>query len=658
MSLFSNIKVGTKLALSSGTAVLLIVASAANQYVSTANIVVAKATLEREQTILDGVVGAELALANLRFDTRSLERVTSRDEIDAVVKQIKTSREHGWQALETPIAIAMKPAVLQDIRTSIKDYEASALRRAEAISAGLSDRPAGTDTGAWVRTLAQKVPSSTFNEITDKAHAAVDQSKTNATGFTKDANLALSDAISRANTIGLSIALLVIAVLLTSAYALFAGIARPIRHMAALMRRLAEGDTSIELPYAGQTDEIGEMAGAVEIFRKGAIANRSLQSSAEEGRVRSDAERVAAQRQAETDASERLSLATAGLAGGLRKLAEGQLNFRLTEPFSPEFEALREDFNSSIAQLDTTIGSVVGAVGAIRTGLGEITVASGDLSQRTEQQAASLEETVAALAEVVRGVNATAEAAGQAQSTAANAQKNAEKGGAIVTQAVQAMSAIEESSDKIGKIIGVIDEIAFQTNLLALNAGVEAARAGEAGRGFAVVAQEVRGLAQRSAEAAKEIKNLISASSVQVEQGVKLVTASGHSLEEIVSGVGEMTEVVSMIAKSAREQASSLREVSTAADQMDKVTQQNAAMVEETTAAAQTLTSETEDLAQLTGRFVTGASSAPSSATRQTNRHRPAARPAAAPRPVVQMRATGTGGAAPKPAGQEDWMDF
>jgi methyl-accepting chemotaxis protein len=167
------------------------------------------------------------------------------------------------------------------------------------------------------------------------------------------------------------------------------------------------------------------------------------------------------------------------------------------------------------------------------------------------------------------------------------------------------MSEIEASSQRIGSIIGVIDEIAFQTNLLALNAGVEAARAGEAGRGFAVVAQEVRGLAQRSAEAAKEIKTLIALSRTQVEAGVDLVTASGRSLEDIVSQVGDVTRTVEGIARAAREQAASLKEVSIAADQMDKVTQQNAAMVEETTAATQNLMRETDDLAGLVDRFET-----------------------------------------------------
>ncbi|WP_152045604.1 methyl-accepting chemotaxis protein [Aureimonas psammosilenae] len=334
-------------------------------------------------------------------------------------------------------------------------------------------------------------------------------------------------------------------------------------------------------------------------------------------------------------------------------LSAGNLTIRIGQAMATEFEQIRQQFNESVGSLEKTIGAVVGATGSISNGLQEINTASSDLSQRTEQQAASLEETVAALSEVVRGVNGTAEAAVSAQGVATTAQKNAEKGGAIVAQAVSAMNEIERSSAEIGKIIGVIDEIAFQTNLLALNAGVEAARAGEAGRGFAVVAQEVRGLAQRSAEAAKEIKDLISTSSAQVEKGVELVSASGRSLDDIVAGVGEMNRVVSDIARSAREQAVSLREVSTAADQMDKVTQQNAAMVEETTAAARTLMEETRSLTELADRFQTN-----SAAPVHSMRRAPAARPTPS-RPVPQLRAMGNGGAAPKatPA-KDDWEEF
>ncbi|BDA82466.1 chemotaxis protein [Aureimonas sp. SA4125] len=426
------------------------------------------------------------------------------------------------------------------------------------------------------------------------------------------------------------------------------GIATPVVAMTEAMRRLAAGDKSIEVPATGRGDEIGLMAGAVEAFKQAAIDQERLAAEAASARAAQASQR---ERQSAIDQSKEEDLRTFvhAVENSFDALSAGDLTVRMDQAVAPEFEPIREKFNASVAELEAAIGGVAGGVATLRTGLAEISVASNDLAQRTEQQAASLEETVAALSEVTTGVNQTAEGAAQAQVGATAAQKNAEKGGEIVAKAVAAMSQIEHSSEEIGKIIGVIDEIAFQTNLLALNAGVEAARAGEAGRGFAVVAQEVRGLAQRSAEAAKEIKALISTSSKQVGEGVELVTASGKSLDAIVTQVAEMSAVVAEIARSAKEQAISLREVSGAADQMDKVTQQNAAMVEEATAAAQTLSDETDELAAMVERFTTRTGHAGKAAPARSQPSRPSARP------VTQMRTTGQGGAAPA---AEGWEEF
>ena len=384
-------------------------------------------------------------------------------------------------------------------------------------------------------------------------------------------------------------------------------------------------------------------------------------------------ETLEGQRQAAEAAKARSHAGRDTAIGALRQaftsLRQGDLTARIDADLPEEFREMAEDYNQSIASLEEAMAATVSSIASIRMGLSEITVASNDLASRTEQQAASFEETVAALGEVTSGVNQTAAGANQARVAAEQAQKNAQSGGAIVGRAVEAMQAIANSSGEIGKIIGVIDEIAFQTNLLALNAGVEAARAGDAGRGFAVVAQEVRALAQRSAEAAKEIKGLISTSSDEVGRGVELVSASGKSLEEIVAQVEEMSRVVVTIAKSAGEQAESLKEVSKAADQMDRVTQQNAAMVEQATAAAQSLLGETEGLSQRVASFHTAAAAAPVPARRAAAPARPAARPAAKPaaakagasapsqRPVVQMKTTGAGGAAAQPA-EAGWEEF
>jgi len=291
---------------------------------------------------------------------------------------------------------------------------------------------------------------------------------------------------------------------------------------------------------------------------------------------------------------------------GLEKLAEGDLQFRLTAPLPPQYEKLRTDFNAAVGQLQETVSAIGRNTQAIRAGSAEISEAADDLSRRTEQQAASLEQTAATLDQITATVRKTADGADHARDVVGKAKADAERGGVVVREAILAMSEIESSSHKVSQIIGVIDEIAFQTNLLALNAGVEAARAGDAGRGFAVVASEVRALAQRSAEAAREIKALISASTAQVGSGVKLVGETGQSLERIVAQVTDINGVVSEIAASAKEQATGLQEVNGAVNQMDQVTQQNAAMVEQSTAASHSLAQEADDLARLLRRFRTG----------------------------------------------------
>lgn len=293
----------------------------------------------------------------------------------------------------------------------------------------------------------------------------------------------------------------------------------------------------------------------------------------------------------------------AALARGLDMLATGDLTVTIRESVPSEYEKLKQDFNTAVAKLREAIGEVSREVGSLQSGAGEISRAADNLSGRTENQAASLEETAAALDEITATVKKTATGAKEATGIVTATRGEAEESGDIVREAVSAMQAIEQSSQQITRIIGVIDEIAFQTNLLALNAGVEAARAGEAGRGFAVVASEVRALAQRSAEAAKEIKSLISASSSQVETGADLVGRTGQSLLRIIERVVEIDQVVREISASAQEQATALGEVNAAINQMDQMTQQNAAMVEETTAASHSLAHEADTLAQLVQRF-------------------------------------------------------
>jgi methyl-accepting chemotaxis protein len=383
------------------------------------------------------------------------------------------------------------------------------------------------------------------------------------------------------------------------------GIANPIQMITDAMRKLAGGDTASEIPFHGRTDEIGEMAAAVAVFRDSAISNIRLEQEGETQRHMSEEQR---RRVAASDKlkAEEMRVATSGLGEGLKHLSAGDLSFQLNTPFAADFESLRADFNASVRQLGETLRSVAASAASIDNGTGEISQSANDLARRTEQQAASLEETAAALDQITVNVANSSRRADEARTVAKLANDSAALSGQVVANAVTAMERIEQSSNEISNIIGVIDEIAFQTNLLALNAGVEAARAGEAGKGFAVVAQEVRELAQRSAKAAKEIKTLIGTSSGEVETGVKLVRETGLSLKTIEDHVVTINSHMDAIATSAREQSTGLKEVNTAVNQMDQVTQQNAAMVEETNAASATLASESRGLRELIAQFDLG----------------------------------------------------
>ncbi|CDN55121.1 Methyl-accepting chemotaxis protein [Neorhizobium galegae bv. officinalis bv. officinalis str. HAMBI 1141] len=397
--------------------------------------------------------------------------------------------------------------------------------------------------------------------------------------------------------------LIAFALSLLGIYTVIVRIANPISRLTGVMRTLAGGDLSVEIPGAARTDEIGDMARAVEIFREAAQQNRQLEADAESSRKAAEAERAEFQRRAESEAEERLTQATSELASGLQRLAAGDLLCEIDRQFSAQFESLRHDFNSSVRQLRTALEGVNLTAQGVRSGSDEISTASDQLSKRTEQQAASLEQTAAALEEVTTNVKQTSERASEAREIVRDASSRAQNSSTVVSNAVNAMQKIEMASNQISQIIGVIDEIAFQTNLLALNAGVEAARAGEAGKGFAVVAQEVRELAQRSAKAAKEIKTLIGNSEAAVNQGVVLVNDTGDGLKEIAKLVAAVNQHMEAIAIAANEQALGLSEINTSVNHMDQMTQQNAAMVEEMNAAGATLAQESSRLSELLARF-------------------------------------------------------
>jgi methyl-accepting chemotaxis protein len=306
-----------------------------------------------------------------------------------------------------------------------------------------------------------------------------------------------------------------------------------------------------------------------------------------------------------TDVSERVR-AVNELAVGLQAMADGDLDQTIEKPFIASLETLRTDYNSSIGRLRSAMQAIARNATQIASGTREISAASDDLARRSESQASSVEETAAAVTEISTTVSDSARRAADAGRLVDDTTKSAQDSADVVRQTVDAMARIERSSTQIAGIVSVIDDIAFQTNLLALNAGVEAARAGEAGKGFAVVAQEVRQLAQRSADAAKEIKALIHDSEASVRDGVALVDKTGAALEAIASRVLQVHDNVSGIVVAAREQSQALGQINEAVMSMDQDTQRNAAMVEQTASASRKLAAEASALFELIGQFKVG----------------------------------------------------
>lgn len=521
----------------------------------------------------------------------------------ATLAEYRGRLEQSWASIEFYAGRSFaNPAVVPFIDAAKSEFFGTFGSLREMVyKASAEGRPYPVDGNQWVASATKGIDSllalsDILGEATGNQAARVE-----ATGF---------------NGFLVSSAVLAIAVLL-GAVAFFIVVTRvtgPIHMLTAVMSRLSNGDLEIAVPSVERGDEVGRMARAVEIFREAGLAKRQLEAEAEQGRMLTEDERR--RREAHSLAeTQKLECAMETLATALDRLSEGDVGHRIETPLAGSLDKIRLDFNQSADRLEEALRAVGGNAAAIRTGAEQIRVATSDLAKRTEMQAASVEETAAAIEEITTAVKDANQRANEAGELVERTRKQAERSGAVVEQTIGAMSEIETSSDAIGEIIGVIDEIAFQTNLLALNAGVEAARAGDAGKGFAVVAQEVRELAQRSAGAAREIKTLITSSADQVKTGVRLVGETGSALHTIVAEVQEISRHVSAIVEAAREQSIGLQEISMAVNQMDQGAQQNAAMVEESSAACHGLAGETAALNELLSKFRFGSSLSPTTSS-------------------------------------------
>lgn len=365
----------------------------------------------------------------------------------------------------------------------------------------------------------------------------------------------------------------------------------PLALMTDRMRRLAEGDTGIEVANEDRRDEIGEMARAILVFRD----NARQQNADAAAKAKADAEQ---QKVVET------------LKEALTGLSDGDLTVDIKEEFPPAYAVVRTDFNGAISKLRELISAVTESTARINTGSQEIAAASEDLATRTESNAASLEQTSAAMAQMNDRLHATATSAKETVGRADGAIATVADGRKVADDAVQAMGRVSESAEGIDGVIEGLDKIAFQTRVLAMNAAVEAGRAGEAGRGFAVVADLVSALAMRAEEEAKRVRDQLTVTREEIMSAVDMVQKVDAALSNINEDVTEVHGLLGKIAQDNEAQSSAITEVNTAMGAMDQTTQQNAAMVEETSASARNLSTEVASLAERAATFRTGGSNA------------------------------------------------
>ncbi|WP_374624794.1 methyl-accepting chemotaxis protein [Devosia sp.] len=419
-------------------------------------------------------------------------------------------------------------------------------------------------------------------------------------------------------------------------------VGRPLGRLGATVDTMAGGNYEVAIEGTSRVDEIGKLARALEVFRDNGKKVAAM-TDAEAARIVADQQaRSAMMHELQQAFGQVVDSAVAGDFGKrvetefpdpelnaiatsinnlvatvdrglgetgqvLAALAETDLTQRVQGDYEGAFARLKTDTNRVADKLGEIVGQLKETSRSLKTATSEILSGANDLSERTTKQAATIEETSAAMEQLAQTVLHNAERAKQASQVAGTVTRTAEEGGAVMTDANEAMERISNSSSKISNIIGLIDDIAFQTNLLALNASVEAARAGDAGKGFAVVAVEVRRLAQSAASASSEVKVLIEQSGVEVKTGSRLVADAAARLTAMVESARSSSGLMDGIAKESREQASSIEEVNTAVRQLDEATQHNAALVEEINAAIEQTEAQASELDRIVDIFNTSA---------------------------------------------------
>ena len=487
-------------------------------------------------------------------------------------KQLLIERIVAQDALLDFYASQTEPSYAQAYEQILQSPSSKEVARLRQVAlSGSPEEIARTSAKQWFDIITKKINLLKAHEtkIADKLVAM--SQKNSASAWSAIVRVAVITAI------GLAIALLMSLYFMRAIATIFRSVLSP-------LEKLAQGDLDINLPPETK-NEFGQVVGALKVFRQTAYARQKEEQERE--------------------------IVLDKLALGLGRLSDGDFTRKIVNPFPPEYERLRTDFNRSLVSISHTLEEIVSCIYGLLDRAGTLSVAAGKLASRTNSQMQSLQEAASAMEELTASVASASKNATETAQFVKTFDRDTSSSVTIVGEAVTTMKEIESSSAEISNIVSMIEEIAFQTNLLALNAGVEAARAGDSGRGFAVVASEVRALAVRSSEAAKDITTLIKGNNEKVVEGVGLIEGVSNALSNMVDQTRQITENISSIAVSSQEQSTGLTEVNTAVNELDRVTQKNSDMVEDTKSTSAGIENDAARLSKLVASFKFGKDDAP-----------------------------------------------